>query len=227
MTLTPLAADAQVATPEAPISIGEPRVIGIQTLANDLTIDDTLVGGLSGIDYDPASGQWIAISDDRSENAPSRYYNLDLDYTAETFNPVTVQDAVILTQPNGDPYPDAASGGTVPDLESVRIDPLSGLIWYANEGVTTRGIDPILAASTSSGEFVAQPQLPALFEVDPAMITGPLEGYGMEGMSFSSDAMTVWVALEGPLYQDGSPPTVDRGATTRITHLDRSGALIG
>jgi hypothetical protein len=53
MAVSPVIAVAQEATPEAPVTLGDVRVIGVQTLANDLTVDETTVGGLSGIDYDP------------------------------------------------------------------------------------------------------------------------------------------------------------------------------
>jgi hypothetical protein len=226
IALSPAVASGQQATPEAPVSIGEPRVIGVQALLNDLVVDGTLVGGLSGIDYHAASDRWVVISDDRSEHAPARIYTMDLEYTAESFSSVTLQGVVTLQQPNGEPYPDAAAGGTVPDTESVRIDPVSGLVWYANEGTANRGIDPFLAVSTWDGELVAQTELPEMFEVDSGGTTGPLEGYGVEGMSFAADGESIWVSLEGPLYQDGPPATVDHGAVTRITQLDRSGAML-
>src|SRR5882757_988184 len=37
------------------------------------------VGGLSGIDFDPVTGHYIAISDDRSERGLARFYDLDID----------------------------------------------------------------------------------------------------------------------------------------------------
>ncbi len=40
------------------------------------------VGGLSGIDFDPSTGHYISISDDRSEKAPARFYDLDIDVSA-------------------------------------------------------------------------------------------------------------------------------------------------
>jgi hypothetical protein len=226
MALSPTVAGAQEATPEAPVTIGQPRVIGVQTLLNDLVVEGTRVGGLSGIDYDAAGDRWVVISDDRSEHAPARFYTLDLDYTAESFSSVTMQGAVTLIHPDGEPYPDGASGGTVPDTESIRIDPVSGLVWYASEGTPIRGIDPFLAVSTWDGDLVAQPELPELFDVDSGGVSGPLEGYGVEGLTFAADGTTVWVSLEGPLYQDGPVATVDHGAVTRITQLDRSGAML-
>ena len=43
---------AQEATPAADVSVGELRVIGVQAIANNTMVDETTVGGFSGIDYD-------------------------------------------------------------------------------------------------------------------------------------------------------------------------------
>ncbi|GGE07536.1 hypothetical protein GCM10008012_58070 [Rhizobium anhuiense] len=39
-------------------------------------------GGISGLDFDAANGHYIAISDDRSERGPARFYELDVDVDA-------------------------------------------------------------------------------------------------------------------------------------------------
>ena len=43
----------------------------------------SIVGGLSGLDYDAAADRWLAVSDDRSEHGPTRLFTLRLDYLAE------------------------------------------------------------------------------------------------------------------------------------------------
>src|ERR1700755_1287518 len=52
------------------------------------------LGGLSGLDFDPASGHYIAISDDRSEKAPARFYDLDIDVGADGLHGVKILDHV-------------------------------------------------------------------------------------------------------------------------------------
>ena len=217
---------AQDATPEVDHSIGELRVIGVQTIENNTMVDETTVGGLSGIDYDAVNDRWVAISDDRSDQQPARFYNLDLNYTAEAFDPVTVQSAVTLLQANGQPYPNAAAGGNIPDPESIRIDPVSGLLWYTSEGARSRVIDPFVAVTTWDGAFVTEPALPDVFDMETGEVAGPSENLVFEGFSFSADGQSIWLSLEGPLYQDGPTATVEHGATNRITQLDRSGGVL-
>ena len=99
MAVSPLLAGAQEATPvDNTGDIGTARVIGMQVVPNDLMVDDTLVGGLSSIDYNPETGQWIAISDDRSWKAPSRFYFVSLDYSSTSLNSVTIDKEVTLHQ---------------------------------------------------------------------------------------------------------------------------------
>jgi hypothetical protein len=217
---------AQEATPAADVSIGDLRVIGVQTIENNTLVDETTVGGFSGIDYDAANDRWVVLSDDRSDQQPARFYNLDLEYTADAFEPVTVQSAVTLLQANGEPYPNAIAGGNIPDPESIRIDPVSGLLWYTSEGARSRVIDPFIAVTTWDGEFVAQPTLPDAFDMGTAEIAGPRENLVFEGMTFAADGQSIWLSLEGPLYQDGPTATVEHGATNRITQVDRSGAVL-
>ena len=59
-----------------PVNHREPGPIVALTederVVNELILDGAPVGGLSGLDYDPATGEYWAISDDRSELAPAR-----------------------------------------------------------------------------------------------------------------------------------------------------------
>ncbi len=198
----------------------------MQIVPNDLVVDDTLVGGLSGIDYNPQTGQWIAISDDRSQNAPSRFYTLDLEYSSESLDSVTIQHAVTLLAVDGAPYPAKAQGGNVADIESARFDPLTGLIWYATEADVSLRLPPWVALTTLDGQFVTQPALPSMFALDPEGIVGPRDNQGFEGLAFSADGNTVWLGLENGLMQDGPLATHEHGATTRISNIDRSGHLL-
>ncbi|MBX3068963.1 MAG: esterase-like activity of phytase family protein [Thermomicrobiales bacterium] len=220
-----LAQPAPDATPEG-VAFGELRLIGSQVLPGDLLVGEILVGGLSGIDYDPQTDTWIAVSDDRSDIHPARFYTLHLTYSSGSFDDVTIDGAVTLLQPNGLPYPNAAAGGTIPDFETIRFDPVSGLIWYGSEGTVTRSLSPFLAAAALDGRFVAMPSLPGMFDVDPARITGPRDNYSLEGFDFSADGTTLWIGMEAPLYQDGPPPTDEAGAPVRLTIIDRTGTLL-
>lgn len=218
--------------------IGEARVIATTTLPRDPAegalaplpedapiVDATLVGGLSGIDYDPRSDSWLVISDDPSVNSPARYYTFDLTYNQDSIDTLEFQAAITLLQANGEPYPDAEEGGNVPDLEAIRFDPESNALWYVSEGNAEAGIDPFVAVTEPDGPLIAS-MVPAMFEVSDGEERGPRGNMAFEGLTFAADGESLWVAMEGPLYQDGEPPTVDTTAFSRITNIDREGNVL-
>jgi hypothetical protein len=55
----------------ADITISSLRFIGEQRLPWRQPFQGTVVGGLSGIDYDAANDEWVMISDDRSQINPA------------------------------------------------------------------------------------------------------------------------------------------------------------
>jgi hypothetical protein len=221
------------ATPEAtplatPINgeLGSVNVIATATVPNDLEVDGTLVGGLSGIDFNESTGEWIAISDDRSEHAPARYYTLDLAYDDSAISTLEVTSAVTLLQEDGSPYPNANDGGNVPDLEAIRFDPETGTIWYSSEGSYEFDLDPFVAEADAEGNLLRTSALPGVFEMSGGEELGPRENLVFEGLTFSADGESLWVAMEGPLFQDSEPSTFESTAFTRIANLDRDGNVL-
>ncbi len=223
MMMSSVAFAAQCTPVASPVvaGIGSVVTIGTATVPNDLEVDGTLVGGLSGIDYQPETGQWVAICDDRSEHAPARYYTLDLAYGEGGFTTHAVTGPVTLMQADGTPYP--AADGSVPDPESIRFDPTSGALWYASEGSSELDINPFVAEANPDRSLVGSLPLPELFEISSPDELGPRDNLVFEGLTFAADGESLWVAMERPLYQDVAESTADQGTPTRITNLDRKG----
>ncbi len=63
--------------------------------------------------------------------------------------------------------------------------------------------------------------------MNPSAEIGPQENLAFEGLSFAADGSSLWLAMEGPLYQDGENATAEQGATVRFTNIDRSGNVLG
>jgi hypothetical protein len=217
--------------PAMPDTVSSLRFIGEQRLPWRQQYKDTMVGGLSGIDYDAAGGEWVMISDDRSQHNPARYYSARLRYDGQTFQPVELSGVAALLQPDGSTYPSKEDykrgGGVVPDLETIRVDPQDGSIWYGSEGDVALGLDPFVRHATRDGRHLSTLPLPPMFSVSADRSTGPRLNQSFEGMSFSPDGRTLWVSLEGPMYQDGPAPDPVNGAVNRITHFARDGKVLG
>lgn len=114
-------------------------LIGEQRISNLTMVGGTLVGGLSGIAYDPESDRFVIISDDRSDNNPARFYDATLTFDDTTFEAVEISGVHVFTQVDGTTYPnqsqaEAGKSGAVPDPEAIRVDPNDGSLWWTSEG---------------------------------------------------------------------------------------------
>jgi len=225
-TAAAAAAGEPPATPDAAGPIGELRFIGEQRIPHRQSFGGTTVGGLSGIDYDAADGAWILVSDDRTDEATARFYAATLSYGEQGFDAAALVSTSRFRQPDGAPYSSRWLGGELPDVEAVRIDPADGSLWYASEGDRNRGQDPFVRRASRAGEPLGQLPLPAMFRVQPGRDAGPYNNRGFEGLSFARDGRSLWLAMEGPLIQDGALPTPAAGAMARLTQLGRDGALL-
>lgn len=205
------------------------RFIGEQRLAWRQPFEGTIVGGLSGIDYSPHSGQWIMESDDRSEINPARFYTALLDYDESAFRSVTLTGVHFFRQPDASLYPGAttlAAGGEVPDIETIRYDPLDDSVWYASEGDRKLGFHPFVRHAAVDGRHLGTLPMPAMFRVWPEREYGVRNNQAFEGISFAPDGRSLWLGMEAPLYQDGPLPTIAAGAFARISRFGRDGALL-
>ncbi len=211
--------------------VGGLRLIGEQRIALKYAFEGTTVGGLSGIDFDAASNTWVMESDDRSEINPARFYRATLAYDSKAFSSVTLSSVHFFTQPDGSRYPNLAHaklerGDQVPDIETIRVDPRDGSLWYGSEGNRKVGLHPFVRHADRDGRYLATLPTPAMFNVSKEEI-GSRNNMSFEALSFSSDGKSLWLGMEAALYQDGPLATPDRGSVVRITRLDRAGKVLG
>ncbi|MDP9601981.1 UNVERIFIED_ORG: hypothetical protein J2W38_001767 [Variovorax paradoxus] len=187
-----------------------------------LHIEGTTAGGLSGIDYDPIRGEYLLISDDRSDLAPVRYYVARWpDPPAAPPEPTGV---VQLQRPGGSPWPNrrnAVDGLPVPDPEALRLRPATNTLLWTSEGDVARGFGPTLYESARDGRFLREFRMPAMFQPDPAKRRGPRDNLTFEGVSLTPDGRFAWLAMENALIQDGPEPAVGApGGPCRFTRID-------
>lgn len=181
-----------------------------------LTVDGAPFGGISGLDRDPRSGEWLMISDDRSDKAPARFFAGRLDARG-----LHVTRQVSLRREDGSTYPSTVSvAGERADAEALRIDPLSGDLFWTTEGDAARGFDPALRRMDRAG--AAKGTVPTPFRFS----RGARPNLTLEGLSFSPGGHWLWLSMEAPLAQDGPVSTVRAGGLTRIARLDRQGRVL-
>ncbi|WP_182358957.1 esterase-like activity of phytase family protein [Tomitella gaofuii] len=202
------------------------RLLGSVTVPEGTRFQGTTVGGLSGIDYDPATGRYVVISDDRGAHGPTRAYTLDLPLGPEG-RPGQPQflSMIPLAGPDG-PYAPGTS-----DTESVRWTPDGGVV-YGSEGDAAGSLMPFLRAAGPDGSFERDYPLPPYYlpEAGPGgdQVRGMRENLGFEGLALSPDGRTLSAITENALVQDGPAAAADTPSPSRLLQLDRAtGEVVG
>ncbi|MTW12129.1 esterase-like activity of phytase family protein [Pseudoduganella eburnea] len=224
-----LAACASAPQP-APVVNASPvsalRLIGEQRVPHRALFEGTMLGGFSGLDYDAAHGRWLVESDDRCTHNPARFYEAELDFDATAFRAVRFVGVHYFMNSDGKDYVASPAGCAQADVESIRLDPLDGSMWYASEGDRRAGLDPFIRHATRAGGYLADLPLPDNFKVHKDEERGSRYNAVFEGLAFAPDGRSLWASLEWPLYEDGPIPTPQAGGMVRMTQFQRDGKVL-
>ncbi len=202
------------------------RLIGEARIPNRLQYQDTTVGGLSGIDYDPASGNYFLLTDEGSARSPARFYTARIPLDANKLGQPEITGMTLLRQADGSAYPSSITGYKLLDPESIRWRASSQTLFWSSEGNALAGVAPSFNESRLDGTLLRQFALPMMF--DFGITRGPRSNLAFEGMSLAPDGKTAWLSMEAAMLQDGPVPTVQApGGPCRLTQIDlASGKLL-
>ena len=187
---------------------------------------NTVIGGLSGIDYDAANHVYYLLSDDRSEKNPARYYKAKVVIKDFKIDSVDFVETTLLKNMEGNFYPGPIQDiYHAPDPEAIRFNASNNSLVWSSEGERTlRGDkvvleDPTITEINEKGiytdTFVLPPQLHMSEE------EGPRRNGVFEGLSFANDYKTLFVNVEEPLYNDGPRAGIyDSTGLIRILKFD-------
>ncbi|WP_218079326.1 esterase-like activity of phytase family protein [Anthocerotibacter panamensis] len=193
--------------------VHELKFVGQATIPTGTTFKDTPVGGLSAITYDPERKVYYALSDDRSEKAPARFYTL----TLQTSSPpkVALQAVTPLFSSNRQPF----SPGTI-DPEGMALS-RHKTVYISSEGDVGRGIAPFIAEFSLAGEQQRTLPLPEKF-LPVADQKGIRNNLAFESLTLTPDQQSLYTATENALVQDGPPSSTTAGSSVRILQYDLS-----
>jgi len=188
---------------------------------------NTVVGGLSGIDYDVKQNQYYIISDDPSQFSPARIYIAKIDLKDNKIDTIRITGVTFLLQENGKQYPKYGTDKSVkPDGESVRYNPITNQMIWSSEGERlfkngdTTIVQPSLTFISATGKFLDTIPLPKGFHFTKTE-SGPRKNALFEGLTYADDYKTLYASLEEPLYQDGPQAAFEyEQALTRILKFD-------
>jgi len=208
--------------------IKEIRFINEYVLPNGMEFKNTIVGGLSGIDYDGRRDQYYLISDDPSTKGPTRFYTAKIFYSANGIDSIRIVNVTPLLNQHGEPYTDITKDRIhSADVEAIRYDfKRDELIWSSEGQRNMRDgkqelEDPTIVIMGRDGHFKDSFALPSNMQIQ-AIEKGPRHNSVFEGLSFDENNSHVFVSVEEPLYEDGPRAgTGDSTAWIRILKFNR------
>jgi hypothetical protein len=208
-------------------NINSLKLLGQYIIPLNFKYNNTVVGGLSGIDYDTASKLYYIISDDRSDKNPARFYEANIFISEKGIDSFHFVDAKNMLQPNGKVYPNSKQDPYhTPDPEAMRYNPLNKQLIWSSEGeriVNAKDTileDPTVIAISTEGKFVDSFIIPKNLVVQ-GVEKGPRQNAVFEGLDFADNYTKLFVSVEEPLYEDGPRADLTENNTyTRILKFD-------
>jgi hypothetical protein len=184
--------------------------IGEYQVPDNLQFKKTTVGGLSGLTYDRQQNRFYAVSDDRGDLSPARFYTLKLDLDTKNpdrvkFNKVDILDVTLLKNASGEIYPKGTT-----DTEAIALTPQSSVI-ISSEGDRGKNIPPFINEfDLKTGKVKQALPIPQRYLPDTEGKRGIQNNLAFEGITLSptgtlpasGEALRLFAATESALMQD-------------------------
>lgn len=196
---------------DAPLTL---TLLGEHQFPTSTRYEGVLFGGISGISYDSEVDVYYAISDDRAEEGPLRFYTLSLEIDQNGIQNADILSMSPITTPDGEAYTENAA-----DPEAIRFLPISQTLLWTSEGDRS-GNNPLLREMTLDGTFIRDYEIDSKF-VRSGNRTGIRLNESFEALAVSDDESIIYVGTESALEQDGGSATFEAGSPSRIWLLDR------
>ncbi len=212
-----------------------PQVNAEERLFLDLSLDyldefelpqqafqSTPVGGLSAITYDRAGDRIYALSDDRGDGAPPRFYTMRMeldqsDVAHPRISDIRVESVTSLLNEAGEPF-----ASRLLDPEGIALSPQHTLI-ISSEGVAHDGVPPSIGEfDLATGQQIRGFPIPDRYKPHTTddTTTGVQDNRGFEALTLRAAGMgvgrvepfRVFAAIEEPLWQDIPDTDVTSGS---------------
>lgn len=180
------------------------RFIGFSDVLNKTTFGGFAVSELSGIAYDPTSGDYVAVAD-RAGSVHSHAFGLSIALGASA----VVTGVTVLNTSAGAPF----TGATL-DAEGVVVR-RDGELFVASEGGSAAGEQPEIRLFNAAGSHLDSLPVPTKFLIGTNNLS-------FESLAESPGGHALFTANEGPLAADGR--TADFRSRLRILRYTHTGA---
>ena len=182
------------------------RFLDEYILEDSVFLDGNEIGGLSSIDYH--NGNWYIICDD--SKAP-RFYRANIRIDSNKIQFIEIVTAHYFDSNGNQPLKAA-------DPEGMRMNPKTGNLIWTSEGSVRNGYGPSIHEIKKNGVHVRSICSPSMFNAKDDPKKGPRHNDTFEGLTLNPNNKSIWVAMEGPLKEDGRKPELnDTHSPIRVT----------
>jgi 3-phytase/alkaline phosphatase D len=200
------------------VTVADVESLGVVVFPTGTMFQGTEVGGLSGITYDAKRDVYYALSDDRSEEAPSRFYSVNIDVSDGSLDDgdVTFLDVTFLRDHRGNLYEELAI-----DPEGIELlNP--GQLYISTEGDddTDPMTDPFVDRFNPAGKQNRALPVPGkfLYSVDDG--NQVRDNLGFESLTSTPNRRYLVTATENALLNDGPIATLTNDSPARVLLFD-------
>lgn len=226
VSLVALTAPGVAAKPDSgPVTVVGVESLGVVTFGTGFVFGGTEVGGLSGITYDAHRGGYYALSDDRSQRDPARYYMVEIDLSDGSLDDgdVTFADVTFLRDQTGSLFEPRSL-----DPEGINLA-RSGQLFISSEGAATADpvIDPFVNRFNLPGKQNRALPVPDKFLPDGTGSFGVRSNLAFESLTSTPDQKYLYTATENALVQDGPRSTLTDTSPSRVLEYSLAGKRPG
>lgn len=187
---------------------------------------NTVVGGLSSIDYDAKNDLYYFICDDRAVYNDARFYTAKIYLDSNKIDSLTFKNVISLKNTTGEKYSNWEKKPSESiDPEEMRYNPKSNTLVWASEGARVIAKDfsvlqnPAIQTASVDGNFVNEFDLPTNLNMQKVE-KGPRSNGVLEGIAFNKNYSTLYTNVEEPLYEDDAEATTTKGGMIRLFEFD-------
>jgi hypothetical protein len=187
---------------------------------------NTVIGGLSSVDYDTKNDLYYFISDDRSIYNGARFYTAKIHLGINKMDSIAFQNIVYLKNTAGEKYSNwEKQPDTSIDPEELRYNPKTNTVVWSSEGARVIAKDfsvlqnPSIQTADVDGNFFNAFDLPANLNMQKEE-KGPRSNGVLEGITFNKNYTTLYTNIEEPLYEDDTEASLTKGALIRLYAFD-------
>lgn len=202
------------AVPAAASDIPKLSFFGDYSLPTGLSVDCVEFGGISALDYDPASGAYLALSDDQAQYGPVRFYHLTIEFAPDAapgngIAGIGIDNMVEIRKGDGSAFPPNGA-----DPEAMRLG--DGVLVWGHE--RDENAIPYAGSMRLDGYQVRPFQVPDAYL--PGDGRGVRNNLAFESLALSANGKRAIYGIENALRQDGPAADLDRGSPSRLLVFD-------